>query len=319
VKLQPLTPDDLPSIDPLIASYPFKPYRHYRVLSRKQQNAVLREEISETTAHQGGIVLALGEPEIRAVSVSRALDWDSGFFGVPMGRIEHVLRSDAEALPETIGRTVDALRNRQVRHLSARVDVEDIELLTAFEANGFRLMDALVTYTTRPRKEPPRSVREVGAIREFRPDDAPELLSITEEAYRGYRGRFHLDPQLPNDRADAFYVEWARQCLSGAMADMIFVSTGVEGRLLGYLAFRRREPVSSAGGVPVFGGGLGACRADAPGAYAGLIRTGTLWAHEHDGVAECQTQNYNFPVIRVYEAVGAHYVRAEYTLHRWLS
>ena len=140
---------------------------------------------------------------------------------------------------------------------------------TALEANGFRLMDALVTYTTRPRKEPPHAVREVGTIREFRPEDAPELLAITEDAYRGYKGRFHLDPQLPNDRADAFYVEWAQQCLSGAMADMIFVSTGADGRLLGYLAFRRREPVSTIGGVLVFGGGLGACRTDAPGAYAG--------------------------------------------------
>jgi len=319
VKLQQLTPADLGSIDPLIVSYPFKPYRHYRVLSRKHQNAVMREEIAETATHANGIVLALGEPDLRAVAVARALDWDTQFFGVPMGRIEHVLRSDAEALPETIGRTVDALRARQVRHVSARVDVEDIELLTALEANGFRLMDALVTYTTRPRKEPPHAVREVGTIREFRPEDAPELLAITEDAYRGYKGRFHLDPQLPNDRADAFYVEWAQQCLSGAMADMIFVATGAEGRLLGYLAFRRREPVSTTGGVLVFGGGLGACRPDALGAYAGLIRTGTVWAHEHDGVAECQTQNYNFPVIRVYEAVGAHYVRAEYTLHRWVS
>ena len=35
------------------------------------------------------------------------------------------------------------------------------------------------------------------------------------------------------------------------------------------------------------------------------------------GIGEYQTQNYNFPVIRVYEAAGAHYVRAEYTLHAW--
>ena len=33
--------------------------------------------------------------------------------------------------------------------------------------------------------------------------------------------------------------------------------------------------------------------------------------------AEYQTQNYNFPVIRVYEAAGSHYVRAEFTLHAW--
>ncbi len=103
------------------------------------------------------------------------------------------------------------------------------------------------------------------------------------------------------------------------MADMIFVSEGTDGRVLGFLAFRQREPVSSVGGTPVFGGGLGACRPDVPGAYAGLIRAGTIWAHERGGVAECQTQNYNFPTVRIYEAVGAHYVRAEYTLHHWLG
>jgi hypothetical protein len=97
------------------------------------------------------------------------------------------------------------------------------------------------------------------------------------------------------------------------------VSEGANGRLLGFLGFRRREPVSSVSGVPVFGGGLGACRRDASGAYAGLIRAGTVWAHARNGVAECQTQNYNFATIRIYEAVGLHYVRADYTLHAWLG
>ena len=104
------------------------------------------------------------------------------------------------------------------------------------------------------------------------------------------------------------------------MADMILVSEGADGRLLGFLAFRPpRAGVVGRRRRRVFGGGLGACRADTPGAYAGLIRAGTVWAHERDGVAECQTQNYNFPTIRIYEAVGAHYVRGEYTLHRWLE
>ncbi|MBV9773463.1 MAG: hypothetical protein JO040_05910, partial [Gemmatimonadetes bacterium] len=121
------------------------------------------------------------------------------------------------------------------------------------------------------------------------------------------------------ERADALYVEWSRQCVSGGMADTVLVSEGPEGRLLGFLAFRRVEPVSTVAGVPVFGSGLGACRRDTPGAYAGLIRAGTVWAHEHGGVSECQTQNHNFPTIRIYEAVGARYARAEYTLHAWLG
>src|SRR5690606_14177110 len=140
--------------------------------------------------------------------------------------------------------------------------------------------------------ETPSPLREVGAIRDLRPEDGPELVQIAAAAYKGFRGRFHFDPHLPDERCDALYVEWARQCVTGTMADTVLVSEGTDGRLLGFLAFRERQPVSRVGGVPVFGGGLGACRADAPGAYGGLIRAGTLWAHARGGVAECQTQNF---------------------------
>jgi hypothetical protein len=304
---------------PLIEAYPFKPYRHYRVHPRTRQTAIMRAEIADTAARAEGVIVSIAEGDDRAVAIGRALAWDTQFFGRPMGRIEYVMRTDARLLSAVLDRAVAMLRERGVQHISARVDVADIELAGALEANGFRMMDALVTYTTRPKKEPPRPVREVGTIREFRPEDAREIMAITEEAYRGFRGRFHLDPYLPDDRCDAFYVEWARQCVAFTMADIILVSVGADGRLVGYLAWRRREPVSSVGGIPVFGGGLGACRADTPGGYAGLIHAGTVWAHDRDGVAECQTQNYNFPTIRIYEAVGAHYVRAEYTLHRWVD
>jgi hypothetical protein len=35
-------------------------------------------------------------------------------------------------------------------------------------------------------------------------------------------------------------------------------------------------------------------------------------------VTETQTQNHNIATIRVYDAVGARYVRADYTFHAWL-
>lgn len=297
-----------------VAAFPFKPYRNYRVYSRKTQTAVLLAEVEDALALEGGIAVTSGDGS--AIAVGRMLEWDSRFFAVPMARVEYVIGSDPAAADRALDALLDALRGNGARHLTARADVADVRLVAALESRGFRLMDALVTYTTRPRGEPPKAVREVGAIRPLRAGDAPELVAIAAEAYRGYRGRFHLDPSIDDARADALYVEWAEQTVNGAMADTVFVAES-GGRLLGFLGFRRREPVSSTGGVPVFGGGLGASRPDAPGAYAGLIRAGTIWAHEHGGVAECQTQNYNFAVIRVYEAVGAHYVRAEYTLHRW--
>lgn len=313
-----LTSNDLSAIDGLIQAYPFKAYRNYRVLSRKAQSEVMRAEIAATLSHPEGLAARVTDGAEHAVVIARALAWETRFFEVPMGRVEYVLATRQDLLAPALDAGLELLRAQGIRHVSIRVDVADIESMAMAESRGFRLMDSLVTYTARPSKEPPLPVREVGTVRDFRAEDGPELLRIAEEAYRGFRGRFHLDPHLPDERCDAFYTEWARQSVAMTMADTMLVSEGSDGKLLGFLAFRRREPVSSVGGVPVFGGGLGACRRDAPGAYAGLIRAGTLWAHERHGVAECQTQNYNFSVIRIYEAVGVHYVRAEYTLHCWL-
>jgi hypothetical protein len=316
--IRPIDAAQLAQLQPLVDGYPFKPYRHYRVLPRKRQSAVLLAEMSGTAAHHDGLVLHANTGNDSALIAGRRLAWDSDFFGVPMARIDYAFGSSPDPLRAVLAAAVERFRERGVRHVSARADVADIALVALLEEHGFRMMDALVTYTTRPHKEPPNPVREVGRIRELQQGDAPQLLQIAADAYRGFRGRFHLDPHIPNDRCDTFYVEWAQQCLTGHMADTVLVSEGADGQLLGFLAWRRREPVSSVGGVAVFGGGLGACRSDVPGAYAGLIRAGTIWAHAHEGVAECQTQNYNFPTIRIYEAVGAHYVRAEYTLHAWL-
>lgn len=319
MSIRPLREVPNDALDALIAAHPYKPYRQYRTYSRREQTAILRADVDHTLATSGESSVALGTPDLMAAVIVRPLPWDSAYFGVPMGRADVLVRPDTthaqrEAAIEAACRTA---REAGVRHMTARVDVGDLETLAALETHGFRTMDALGTYILRAGKDAVREVRSVGPLRPATPADRDEILAITRQAYAGYRGRFHLDPQLPRDRADAFYEVWAQQCLSGAMADVVMVSSDSAGRVIGYLAHRRREPASSIG-TPIYGGGLGACRPDAPGAYASLIRDSALWAHGQGAVAECQTQISNFPVIRVYESVGFHYVRAEYTLHAWL-
>lgn len=310
-----------PHLTPLLAAYAFNPYRHYRTYSRTDQRAILAAEVDVAVAAPGGFSRVIGGAEPRVAVIARPLAWDTGFFGVSMARIDYVLASPTAAHGDRVA-AIDAVcaaaRAAGVQHLTARVDVADLDTMGALEQCGFRTMDALVTYIMRPVKDPPNDVRTVGTIRKSREDDAEAILEITREAYRGYRGRFHLDPHLPAARADEFYVEWARQCLSGTMADALLVWEDSTGRVNGFMGFRRREPVSSLA-TPVYGGGLGACRRDSPGGYVSLIGEGTRWAHARGAVAEVQTQNYNFAVIRTYEAAGAHYVRAEYTLHAWLG
>jgi hypothetical protein len=317
-----LRADDAPLVERLVAHYPFKPYRDYRVWSRARQHTIMEHEIARSRTAPGHIAILAGEADAATIALCRPLEWDTRFFGVPMGRIDWLLRGPSASvagLTEVIWASLDRLRETGIRHVAARVDVADMDAVAALESAGFRLMDALVTYFTHPRGPAPTMVREVGRVRPFAPRDLDEVLAITEDAYRGFRGRFHLDSHLPPERSAAFYLEWARQCCLGRMADRVVVAENGEGGLHGWASTRRVEPVSSGAGITLWAGSLGACRRDKPGAYAGLIRALAAENHANGEVTETQTQNHNIATVRIYDAVGARYVRADYTFHAWLG
>jgi hypothetical protein len=322
VTVRPLRADDDRLIDRLIHLYEFKPYRDYRVWSKALQRAILRKEVDRVLSNHDHLAVVAGDGDDAVIGVCRPLPWDTGFFGVPMGRVELLLRGPACA-PGTLSAAVDALlrqaRSQTIRHLAARVDIADMQAVAVLEDAGFRLMDGLVTYFTHPRRERPAAVREVGRVRPLTAADIDSVLAITREAYQGFRGRFHLDPHLPAARSDEFYLEWARQCCAGRMADRVVVADDGAGGIHGWASTRRIEPASTVGGVTLWGGSLGACRRDRPGAYAGLIRTLAMENFEAGEVTETQTQNHNIATVRIYNAVGARYVRGDYTFHAWLG
>jgi hypothetical protein len=306
----------------LVARYPYKPYRHYRVWSRARQDAIMLAEIERTRGVAGHEAFMVNDGDAAVLALARPLEWDSAFFGVPMARLDWFLRgteSPRADLQAALQEALARLRVRGFRHVTAKADVADMDLVAALESTGFRLMDALVTYFTHPHREPPTEVREVGKVRPLETRDIDEVLAITAAAYAGFRGRFHLDPHLPPERTRGFYLEWARQCCAGRMADRVVVADNGHGGLHGWASTRRVEPASSVSGITLWAGSLGACRADKPGAYAGLIRSLAAVNHAAGEVTETQTQNHNIATVRIYDAVGARYVRADYTFHVWLG
>ena len=317
-----LRADDGPAIDRLIDAYPFKPYRHYRWLPRRRQAAVMKAEVDRVLAGPGRMGAVAGEGDAAVVALVQPLPWDTAFFGVPMARLAALLRGDATGdttLAAAVGAALDQCRAAGVTHVAAKVDVADTSAVAVLEAHRFRLMDALVTYISHPRRPLPNLVKPVGIVRMFEPRDEDQVLDITRQAYAGFRGRFHLDPHLPPARAAAFYEEWARRCLDGHMADRVYVADAGDGRLHGWASVKRMEPASTVGGAVIIAGSLGATRPDHPGAYAALIATAARDNHAAGALTEAHTQNFNFPMIRVLEAVGATYARAEYTFHAWLG
>ena len=313
--------ESLPALDPLIEAYPFKSYRNYRVLSRRRQDDVLRTELRGALEQTGGFgVIAEGDTPPAAALV-RPLPWDSAFFGLPMARLYllHDNRLPGAILRTVIATSLQECRDRGMRHLSVRIDVADADVIQALEDAGFRLMDALATYIYPLKRPAPEPMKEMGVLRLFEPQDRDQIVDITREAYRGFRGRYHLDPHLPRERSDELYVEWAKKSCDGEWADVVLVTENGKGELHGWASYRQIEPVSTVGQTAIRGGGLGACRRDKPGAYAGLLRAATERIHGAGAVTEMQTQIFNFATIRLYESVNTQFVRADYTLHAWLA
>lgn len=313
--------ESLAGLDPLIEAYPFKPYRNYRVLSRRRQDEVMRAELGAALEQPGGFAL-LGEGDAPGAAVLvRPQPWDSAFFDLSMARL-YLLHNDAmpgATLRSMLASSFDACRARGIRHLSVRVDVADADAIQALEDAGFRMMDALATYIYPLKRPTPEPMKEMGVLRLYKPEDRDQILDITREAYRGFRGRYHLDPHLPHERSDALYVEWAKKACDGEWADVVLVTENGEGVVHGWASYRQIEPVSTVGQAAIRGGGLGACRRDKPGAYAGLLRAATDRIHGGGATTEMQTQIFNFATIRLYESVNTQFVRADYTLHAWLG
>lgn len=317
-----LASSDADLLDPLIHAYPFKPYRNYRLCSRRRQDLALRTEIQATLERSTGHVLLVSGHGSAAAIVFRRLDWDSDFFGIEMGRVDYILHSN-DVEPEVLSAALDACfdncRTAGLQHLSTRVDVADVFLVEALERHGFSLKESLVSFLHHQTSEPAPMVREMGKLRPFEPSDTDEVVDIAREAYTGFRGRFSMDRHISRERADAMYVEWARRCCSGEMAQILFVTANARGGLSGFCALRRLEPISSVGGVPLFGGGLGGCRKDSPGTFNGLVRACMQEARDRGGAPEAQTQNHNYTSVRLYAGLGMDYVRADYTFHAWLG
>jgi L-amino acid N-acyltransferase YncA len=316
-----LAPRDLHRLMPLLRKYSFNPYRNYRAFSERTQADVLLAEAEAVLSQADAFAFVAGEDEqtVSSAVVARRLAWDSDFFALPIGRIERILGNDHAACRAALSFALVQLRKLGLRHLTARADVADLATAALLEDHGFRLVGNLSSYVARPNLEPPNVVRSRGAVRLMRVEDAPTVVAIAREAFQNVRSRFHVDERFPQDRANALYPEWARRCANREMADTVLVSESERRGLLGFIAFRRVEPVSTVVGLPVFGGGLGACRPEAPGAYLGLMRATVLWGHERGGIVEAQTPGDNFAAVAVFEKVGLRLRRAEYVFHLWLD
>ena len=258
----------------------------------------------------------------------RALAWDTRHFGVQMGLLEAPagsIEAGSNGLSAAVRAAVAQAAAAGYRQLTARAGPWNTAWIHALESSGFRLVDTLVTWELDFAKPPSQYGRSSSTfrIRFATASDVPALRAIAKRAFADrsvWFDRFHADPRIPGDRADALYEAWIQNSVipptpEESMADATWVAE-TQGTLAGFLTGRVLRTSSECVGH------VSLNAVDTPyrgqGVYRALVETALPWFRQQGcrGV-RVRTNVASHPVHRTWQRVGAVLVAEEHTFHWW--
>lgn len=231
----------------------------------------------------------------------RKLDWDSDFFGFPVGRVVESDLTEAQ-----MREVLDWCATEQIRCLYLLTGADKLRTARLAEASGFHLADIRVTLDSTPRAD----ARAAARVRSARPDDVPELAEIAAVSHTD--SRFFNDPGFSRERCAALYRVWIEKSCAGS-ADAVLVSD-YEGRAAGYITCHIDGETGSIGliavGAAARGMGLG----------RDLVAAALDWFAAR-GIRRVSvvTQGGNIPALRMYEREGFRVFSTELWYHRWFA
>lgn len=319
------------SLDPieleqLVRAYRWNEYRRYGVVSGANARKVLLGVLNEAMAapETWGWVARTDGKRI-ALALLEPLPWDTQHFQLSMARLTLISQmEESEHNRDLIGLLIIQARTKAQElgfdHLSVRVDVQNSCAFQALQQHGFRVMNTLCTFLFEAGYErtPSAGAQNHFRIRDYHPDDMDAVLNIATCAFTSYPSCFHIDPSIDNDAALSLYVEWAKKCCLGDMADAMLVAERAN-HVVGFIGWRRNAALERFTGIRIVGGGLGACHPVRANAYLELLREATARAIETASACDFETHLTNTATINFYQLLGFKQVRAAYNCHATLQ
>lgn len=257
-----------------------------------------------------GVVGASSWPngrEIEAVAC-RVLDWDSSYWGFPIGQVEASRLNPAQAA---------AARQWSLEHgvrcLYLLADAGDAETALAVQDAGFRYVDTRVTLSRRVSGEAPPAARlpgsQAGSGLQIRPARSDEEARVAELACATQsNSRFLFDRRFPREKAERFFAEWVRRGFSEEDRE-VEVAT-VSGEICGYLICRisgRELNIEL----------IGVAEANRRQGIAAALIAHALSKTPPGGVMTTVTQARNVAALRLYEDAGMRIVSSRDWYHLW--
>jgi ribosomal protein S18 acetylase RimI-like enzyme len=229
-------------------------------------------------------------------------EWDSRFFGIPIGRASIFRSSDARAAEAAI------VRDREFQLIYVFTNT-DVELTPGFLADPRLARMPSRTVLSCPIRKHRWQIDSGICLETFNGSQPKEDLMALARA-SGASSRFRIDPAL-RPRFAAMFEQWMANSLTGEKADVVFVTLH-DARVTGMITVQAGLDAGQIGLLAVSpvqrNAGLGRA----------LVRRALQWcAQEELGRCEVATQGNNIPALRLYKKEGFSVVSAKNVFHFW--
>lgn len=251
--------------------------------------------------------LSTASPEWGKIAL---LPWDEEIFGFPVADFQ--LGPNPPQIQD-LPLFIDALENfsarTKARLVSTHVQGDDISTIGRLVKAGFLPVEFSLVATLSKLQSAKLPTFQI-ALRKALPEDISSLCAIAGTAFQF--GRYHTDPQFPRELANARYVHWVRNALSGSNPDNYVFVLGQPGDVVGFM-----DVVVSDGRADFRLAALDPDRGpSSPGAgfllYAESIRA-VLELGAKSGTTKIASANTQ--VLNIYSVLGFRFSKPEVVLH----
>jgi hypothetical protein len=174
--------------------------------------------------------LSTASPEWGKIAM---LPWDEEIFGFPVADFQFGPNPPRiQDLPRFASALEDFSARTNARLVSTHTQGNDMFAMALLERTGFSVVDFSLTATTSRFKTALISSSGT-ALRVATAEDHSSIFRIAGTAFQF--GRYHTDPRFPRDLANARYVRWMRNALSGSDPNNFVFVLGPPGEVVGFM------------------------------------------------------------------------------------
>lgn len=319
-----ISPSELFRYDDFIARAKYKSYSQFAEIPGKALNDLFFEELEGTKNSALTVFMAMSQSRPVGLLSLHKLNWDTEHFGMPMGKIRHILGGVDENLDFAAKKMLlkaahEQFRKMQIRHISVRLSADDFNAILALEQARYYLADTIVEYYFDFKRKNIPEISHLCQLRLYQDSDYELIKKSVKNMFEGYIDRFHRDPYLDQQKSTELYEQWMLNSCKGLTDDCILAA--IDGKLAGVSTVETYHKINKILPVSIGEIILSGVVADFRGkrVYTSMINFGQEYFKDKVNLLRVATQLNNFYVQKAWVELGFFLKYAFHTYHYYFQ